>query len=219
MDFLDDDETPLENSPPQQFHNDAVAAFLQEEDEQLRELGITDIDEMSRDLTDQAPLDGFTTSDVQVDPEVVEAQSLINDISLDDEPVMIMGSAPAASSSIFQHAGEEPEFVRKWREEKEVELEQKAEDERVEEEAWVEQSKKELEDWYERYNTQLEKTHNENRVAEKEFVDEMTGTRPGNEWEKVSAFCDFNPKSSKCTKDVSRMRSLLLQMKQTPLVR
>ena len=47
----------------------------------------------------------------------------------------------------------------------------------------------------------------------------MTDTKPGNEWEKVSRFCDFNPKNSKNTKDVSRMRSMLLQLKQNPLVR
>lgn len=211
------DENELENSsPPQQFHNDAVAAFLQEEDEQLRELGITNIEEC--DGADP-PLEDLTTSGVQVDPVVADAQGLIDAISLDDEPVT-MGSMPAASStSVFQHGGEEPAFVRKWREEKEVELSQKAEEERVEQEAWMEQAHKELEDWNERYQTQLEMTRNENRVAEKQFIEEMSSTRPGSEWEKVAAFCDFNPKFSKCTKDVSRMRSLLLQMKQTPLVR
>lgn len=52
------------------------------------------------------------------------------------------------------------------------------------------------------------------RTAEKEFIAERDENRPGSEWERVSKLCDFNPKSSKGTKDVSRMRSTLLQLKQ-----
>lgn len=39
---------------------------------------------------------------------------------------------------------------------------------------------------------------------------------PGTEWERIAKLCDFNPKSSKTSKDVSRMRSIILQLKQTP---
>ena len=42
---------------------------------------------------------------------------------------------------------------------------------------------------------------------------------PGHEWERVARLCDFNPKNSKATKDVSRMRSIFLQLKQHPLKR
>ncbi|MEQ2210362.1 hypothetical protein XENOCAPTIV_012457 [Xenoophorus captivus] len=42
---------------------------------------------------------------------------------------------------------------------------------------------------------------------------------PGTEWERVARLCDFNPKSSKQAKDVSRMRSVLISLKQSPLVR
>lgn len=42
---------------------------------------------------------------------------------------------------------------------------------------------------------------------------------PGSEWERVARLCDFNPKTSKQAKDVSRMRSVLISLKQTPLVR
>ena len=41
----------------------------------------------------------------------------------------------------------------------------------------------------------------------------------GQNWESVAKLCDFNPKGNKNTKDVSRMRSILLQLKQTPLKR
>ena len=42
---------------------------------------------------------------------------------------------------------------------------------------------------------------------------------PGTEWEKVAQLCDFNPKSSKQCKDVSRLRSVLMSLKQTSLSR
>lgn len=35
----------------------------------------------------------------------------------------------------------------------------------------------------------------------------------GAAWERVARLCDFNPKNSKCTKDVSRFRGMLLQLK------
>ena len=57
------------------------------------------------------------------------------------------------------------------------------------------------------------------RAAQEEFIEEMSGTKPGNEWTKVARLCDFNPKVNKNTKDVSRMRSILLRLKQEPLVR
>ena len=85
--------------------------------------------------------------------------------------------------------------------------------------AWSEKAKKDTDDWYTRYNEQLEKVKNENRAAETQFLEDMADTKPGNEWEKVARFCDFNPKFSKNTKDVSRMRSLLLQLKQNPVER
>jgi len=55
------------------------------------------------------------------------------------------------------------------------------------------------------------------RNAEKQFVAEVDEIEPGTEWERIAKLCDFNPKSSKSSKDVSRMRSIILQLKQTPL--
>ena len=56
------------------------------------------------------------------------------------------------------------------------------------------------------------------RQAEEVFVEERDSDVPGHEWERVARLCDFNPKNNKNTKDVSRMRSLFLQLKQTPPV-
>ena len=39
---------------------------------------------------------------------------------------------------------------------------------------------------------------------------------PGTEWDRVHKLCDFNAKNSKNSKDLSRMRTILLQLKQDP---
>uniref|UniRef100_A0A8B9HQK0 Clathrin light chain n=1 Tax=Astyanax mexicanus TaxID=7994 RepID=A0A8B9HQK0_ASTMX len=57
------------------------------------------------------------------------------------------------------------------------------------------------------------------RAAEEAMVSELDENNPGTEWERVARLCDFNPKSSKQAKDVSRMRSVLISLKQSPLVR
>lgn len=57
------------------------------------------------------------------------------------------------------------------------------------------------------------------RASEEAFLAETDGNSPGSEWERVARLCDFNPKTNKQAKDVSRMRSVLISLKQTPLVR
>ncbi|NWQ82715.1 CLCB protein, partial [Columbina picui] len=51
-------------------------------------------------------------------------------------------------------------------------------------------------------------------ASEEAFLKESKEETPGSEWEKVAQLCDFNPKSSKQSKDVSRMRSVLISLKQ-----
>ena len=55
--------------------------------------------------------------------------------------------------------------------------------------------------------------------GEAAFIQERDENIPGHEWERICRHCDFNPKSSRINKDISRMRSILLQLKQTPLQR
>uniref|UniRef100_A0A8C3YNS6 Clathrin light chain n=1 Tax=Catagonus wagneri TaxID=51154 RepID=A0A8C3YNS6_9CETA len=119
---------------------------------------------------------------------------------------------------------------------------------RKQEAEWKEKAIKELEEWYARQDEQLQKTKANNRVAdeafykqpfadvigyvtninhpcysleqaaEEAFVNDIEESSPGTEWERVARLCDFNPKSSKQAKDVSRMRSVLISLKQAPLV-
>ncbi|XP_072011303.1 clathrin light chain A isoform X1 [Engystomops pustulosus] len=142
----------------------------------------------------------------------------------------------------------EPESIRKWREEQRSRLEMLDANSRKQETEWKEKAGKELEEWYTRQDELLQKTKANNRVAdeafykqpfadvigyvtninhpcysleqaaEEAFVSDAEETAPGTEWERVARLCDFNPKSSKQAKDVSRMRSVLISLKQAPLV-
>lgn len=111
---------------------------------------------------------------------------------------------------------EEPEKIRKWREEQKTRLEEKDAEEEKKKEEWKETARKELEEWYKHHAEAISKTKTTNRNAEKQFVAEADEVEPGTEWERIAKLCDFNPKSSRTSKDVSRMRSIILQLKQTP---
>uniref|UniRef100_UPI003AABA3CD clathrin light chain B isoform X1 n=1 Tax=Centroberyx gerrardi TaxID=166262 RepID=UPI003AABA3CD len=132
---------------------------------------------------------------------------------------------------------QEPESLRKWREEQKTRLEELDTASKAAEAEWKEKARKELEDWHVHQNEQMEKNKANNRIADKAFykqpnsdvigfvaseeafLAECDGDSPGSEWERVARLCDFNPKTNKQAKDVSRMRSVLISLKQTPLVR
>ncbi|XP_059142240.1 clathrin light chain B-like isoform X1 [Physella acuta] len=122
-----------------------------------------------------------------------------------------------------------PEKIKIWREEQKTRLEKKDSEEEKRKKELKEKAKKELDDWYKHHTEQLEKTKENNRkhndvtesqgAAETAFVKDRDEKVTGQAWEKITRLCEFNPKNSKNTKDVSRFRSILLQLKQTPLVR
>ncbi|XP_077328516.1 clathrin light chain B isoform X2 [Lithobates pipiens] len=114
---------------------------------------------------------------------------------------------------------QEPESLRKWREEQKERLEELDAAAKVTEQEWREKAKKDLEEWYQRQSEQIEKNKITNRASDEVLVSETKDEDTGTEWERVARLCDFNPKSSKQSKDVSRMRSVLISMKQTPLSR
>ncbi|KAK6635740.1 hypothetical protein RUM44_000994 [Polyplax serrata] len=128
-------------------------------------------------------------------------------------------AAPTAETNVtpsVKQIREEPEKIKKWREEQKKRLEEKDENEEKIKEEWRQAAKKELEEWYSHHDDLIKKTKATNRNAEKQFVAEIDEIQPGTEWERISKLCDFNPKLSKSNKDVSRMRSIILQLKQNP---
>ncbi|XP_060841163.1 clathrin light chain isoform X6 [Rhopalosiphum padi] len=133
-------------------------------------------------------------------------------------PKKIYTSSPIIAPKVER---EEPEKIKKWREEQKTRLEEKDADEEKKKEELRLVAKNELEEWYKIHKEQIAKTKDVNREsainAEKQFVAESDEIEPGTEWDRISKLCDFNPKSSRASKDVTRMRSIILQLKQTPL--
>jgi len=178
--------------------------------------------ELGEDLGQELGLDSAaTTSPPQVVFDEVPS-TLDTDMVSNGIENMGIASGEGRSSPRFimpARPKEEPETIKKWREEQEMRLKEKDEAEQIRMNELREQAKKELDDWYKHYEEQLNKTKVINRESEKEFVAEVNDIRPGTEWERVNKLVDFNTKASKNTKDMSRMRSIMLQLKQTPPVK
>ncbi|KAL5283973.1 CLTA family protein [Megaselia abdita] len=112
----------------------------------------------------------------------------------------------------------EPEKIKKWREEQKLRLEEKDKQEELKKQELLQQAKAELADWLKQTEEAIAKTKAASRSAEKEEIFESDDSeKSGNDWEKIAKLCEFNPKTSKSGKDVSRMRSIILQLKQNPI--
>jgi len=177
-------------------------------------------------------MDGFGDNfdQAEVDPAAEFLAREQNELAgLDDDlaPAASNGPTPVLTNETPSPAHrptpvrEEPEKIKKWREEQKKRLEEKDENEDKKREEWREAAKKELEEWYRHHDDLIAKTRAANREsamnAEKQFVADDDEIEPGTEWERIAKHCDFNPKASKGSKDVSRMRSIILQLKQNPL--
>ncbi|KAK5897296.1 hypothetical protein CesoFtcFv8_010370 [Champsocephalus esox] len=157
-----------------------------------------------------------------------EPEPAANYDGFEDEPVTVNGdmfeesNGPTDSYAAIAQVDiqrQEPESLRKWREEQKTRLEALDLASKTAEAEWKEKAKQELEDWHVHQSEQMEKNKTNNRASEEAFLAETDGESPGSEWERVARLCDFNPKTNKTAKDVSRMRSVLISLKQTPLVR
>ncbi|CAH1371700.1 unnamed protein product [Tenebrio molitor] len=133
--------------------------------------------------------------------------------SIKKEEVDVSPSPPPLNREVR----EEPEKIKKWREEQIKRLEEKDVEEEKKKLELRDIARKELEDWYRNHEEAIAKTKAANRNAEKQFVAEDDEIEPGTEWERIAKLCDFNPKAKQGSKDVSRMRSIVLQLKQSPI--
>ncbi|XP_027526089.1 clathrin light chain A isoform X4 [Neopelma chrysocephalum] len=215
-------QPPAGNGAPDGAEEDPAAAFLAQQETEMAGIendegyGILENGEVPEALQDSEGLgddavDGVVNGDVSQ-----EANGPTNCY---------------AAISQADRLQSEPESIRKWREEQKERLEQLDANSRKQEAEWKEKAIKELEEWYARQDEKLEKTKASNstninhpcysleQAAEEAFVNDAEDVCPGTEWERVAQLCDFNPKSSKQAKDVSRMRSVLISLKQAPLVR
>ncbi|XP_027738417.1 clathrin light chain A isoform X4 [Empidonax traillii] len=203
-------QPPAGNGAPDGAEEDPAAAFLAQQETEMA--GIEN-DE------------GYGILENGEVPEALQGSEGLGDDAVDgvvNGDVSQQTNGPTncyAAISQADRLQSEPESIRKWREEQKERLEQLDANSRKQEAEWKEKAIKELEEWYARQDEKLEKTKASNRAAEEAFVNDAEEVFPGTEWERVAQLCDFNPKSSKQAKDVSRMRSVLISLKQAPLVR
>ncbi|XP_039580068.1 clathrin light chain A isoform X1 [Passer montanus] len=232
-------QPPAGNGMPDGGEEDPAAAFLAQQENE-----IAGIENEGYDI-----LENGEVPEALQDPEGLGADAVGGVVNGDVYQGSNGPTDCYAAISQVDRLQSEPESIRKWREEQKERLEQLDANSRKQEAEWKEKAIKELEEWYARQDEKLEKTKASNRVAdeafykqpfadvigyvtninhpcysleqaaEEAFVNDAEEVFPGTEWERVAQLCDFNPKSSKQAKDVSRMRSVLISLKQAPLVR
>jgi len=189
---------------------DPAAEFLAKEQEELGDIG-EDLGLHSpggQALEGGEPIQAFKEDEA----EIPAAASGPNYAAFGSEDVQGMTSGMSGMTM-----REEPECIKKWKLEQEEMLKKKDADEEQKKEELRVKAAQELADWYKQYEEQLAKTRKANKEQEAATaVPEVNGIVPGQEWERVSKHCDFSAKAPGHTKDVSRMRSILLQLKQSP---
>lgn len=135
-------------------------------------------------------------------------------------------SSPYEGLSSYHEQMNEPEKIQKWREEFSARIQKKDTEEEVKCKDMREQAKKELDDFHKQRIEQLERNKEQNRVNNRALEEEIfsnnannnstTTTSNGkvNDWDKITSLCEFNPKNNRSQKDLTRYRSVLLQLKQ-----
>ncbi|XP_050712846.1 clathrin light chain-like isoform X10 [Eriocheir sinensis] len=184
---------------------DPAAEFLAREQDQLAGLD-DDIIPPAASAAAPAQTDGSSPSPAPAAPDASATET--------------SPARPMAYSPIPHVTREEPEKIKIWRQQQEVRLEEKDAAEELAKADLKQKAQKELEDWYKQHEEQVAKTRQANRdaskSAEKELVADIGKMEPGTEWERIAKLCNFNPKTSKSSRDISRMRSIILQVKQNP---
>jgi len=189
---------------------DPAAEFLAKEQEELGDIG----EDLGLHSPGGQPLEGGEPIQAfkEEEAEIPAAASGPNYDAFGSEDVQGMTSGMSGMTM-----REEPECIKKWKVEQEEMLKKKDADEELKKEELRVKAAEELADWYAQYEEQLAKTRKANKEQEAATaVPEVNGIVPGQEWERVSKHCDFSAKAPGHTKDVSRMRSILLQLKQSP---
>lgn len=194
---------------------DPAADFLAKEEAELAKIENND---------PFAAFEGATNNEESSAADPFEMDQLATDteenLKIEDE---VENSDVYSSIQSVDTLSKEPEQITQWREEQKNRLATKDAEEEAKKNEWSESAKRELDDWYKNRQEQLTKTIANNKVNNKATIDELAALREKAdseaEWDRISKLCDFNPKANKNTKDVGRMRSILLQLKQTPLVR
>uniref|UniRef100_A0A6A7FPB0 Clathrin light chain n=1 Tax=Hirondellea gigas TaxID=1518452 RepID=A0A6A7FPB0_9CRUS len=199
---------------------DPAAEFLAREQDQLA--GIEDVAVIQEPVTDNAEPAAAAADDAAHEDAdaLTNNNNAANDDSAAADDTLTPGAAiapqPTPERVVTPVPRVDPEAIRIWREEHQRKLVEKDVSEENAKDALREKAKQELADWYKQHDEQVAKTRQANRCAEKELVADTERPEPGTEWERIAKLCDFSPKTAKSSRDVSRMRSIVLHVKQNP---
>uniref|UniRef100_A0A0K0F015 Clathrin light chain n=1 Tax=Strongyloides venezuelensis TaxID=75913 RepID=A0A0K0F015_STRVS len=112
----------------------------------------------------------------------------------------------------FTRFQEEPETLRRWREQNEKHIQEKDRAEETKKEEWKSNGKKELENWYAEREVRLEAVKKANREHETTLIKSSSSSPCDDkipDWKKIASLCDMSYKSSR---DISRMRELITSL-------
>jgi len=140
-----------------------------------------------------------------------------------DNTAQQTSSSPVMNSGPSYEIKVEPESIREWRTQFNARIQEADAKEEASKQEMLAQAKKDLDEWERQRKDALEKTKAANREEEQAFIQERESREEEGksrsdvrsiDWAHTSDLCDFNPKSSKGSKDTSRMRGLFLHLKQ-----
>ncbi|KAI9493156.1 clathrin light chain [Zychaea mexicana] len=124
------------------------------------------------------------------------------------------------SSQAFHKAmlpDEEPEVVRQWREKQKELIAQRDEEAENKKQETIQRAREEIDKFYEDYNEKKQRTIEENREREENYLKDREEASSANVWERVVREFDVsNAKSAHHTRDVSRMKQLMLDLRKDP---
>ncbi|KAI8381055.1 clathrin light chain [Radiomyces spectabilis] len=125
------------------------------------------------------------------------------------------------SSQAFHKAmlpDEEPEVVRQWREKQKEVIAQRDEEEERKKQETIEQAREDIDRFYEEYNEKKQKAIEENREREENYQKDREEASSANVWERVVREFDLSSsaKAARQTRDVSRMRELMTDLRKDP---
>jgi len=207
--FLDSNEQPAAETSEVAV-SDPAADFLAGEQSDLAEIEGQVYDQVPVAEDSFDPFAGGGNEATELEADFIQSATVIEPAPPSPEPT------PAFVPS-YTVPKIEPEIIKQWREE----FKQRTEDIECEAESqaeeWRAAAKEALEKFYADRDEKLEKTRKINREsADALKVDTDTfdtaDMNDSEKWEKVTQRIDFNSKGS-CTKDNSRMRQVLLQLK------
>lgn len=213
--------------------SDPAADFLAAEKSDLAEIeAVSDVvyDQVPTNEDQFDPFGGQVASETApqddgldfIQSATVVSSEPVQDLGeFESEPSLFQSAAVVASepvAPVYTMPKIEPEIIKQWREEFKLRTDKIEVDADQEANEWRQAAKEALDKFYADRDEKLSQTRKMNRESadalktDNESFDPTKDMNDQEKWDQVTQRIDFNAKGS-CTKDNSRMRQVLLQLK------